>query len=117
MARAGARNANALAWNSGNLKSHNKRGRFSGLLILTFWEDTNLADTVRILSKWKMVLPASQCGLKQCCDAHTEKDGPNELTGGPLVEANTHGLSEEKRYSDGSTKTCQVVLQGQATEG
>lgn len=59
-----------------------------------------------------MILPASQCGLKQRCDAHTEKDGSNELTGGPLVKANTHGLSEEKRHSDGSTKTGQVVLQG-----
>lgn len=61
-----------------------------------------------------MILPASQCGLKQCCDAHAEKDSPNELTGGPLVEANTHGLGEEKRHSNSSTKTCQVVLQGQA---
>lgn len=63
-----------------------------------------------------MALPASQCGLKQRCDAHTEEDGPNELTGGPLVKANTHGLSKEERHCDSSTKTCQVVLQGQATD-
>lgn len=63
-----------------------------------------------------MALPASQCGLQQRGDAHTEEDGPNELTGGPLVEANTHGLSKEERHRDSSTKTCQVVLQGQAPD-
>lgn len=63
-----------------------------------------------------MLVPASQRGLKQRCDAHTEEDGPNELTGGPLVKAHTHGLGEEERYCDSSTETCQVVLQGQATD-
>lgn len=64
----------------------------------------------------EIILPASQCGLKQRCDAHTEENGPNELTGGPLVKANTHGLSKEERYCDSPAKTCQVVLQGQATD-
>lgn len=58
-----------------------------------------------------MSVPAAQCGLQQGGDPHAEEDGPYELAGGPLIKADTHGLREEERNSDGSTETGQVVLE------
>jgi len=55
-------------------------------------------------------VPAAQCGLEQGGDPHTEEDGPNELTGGPLVVAHAHRLGQEERHGDRSTETRQVVL-------
>lgn len=55
-------------------------------------------------------IPAAQCRLQQGGDADAEKDGPDELTGGPLIKADTHGLCEKERDGDGPAETCQVVL-------
>lgn len=64
-----------------------------------------------------MCVPATQCGLYQGGDSHTEEDGPYELASSPLIKSNTHRLSKEERHRDRSTETCQVVLQRQeATE-
>ncbi len=58
-------------------------------------------------------VPAAHCGLEQGGDPHTEEDGPYELAGGPLIEADAHRISEEERHRDSSTETSQVVLQRQ----
>lgn len=54
--------------------------------------------------------PAAQCGLQKGGDPHAEENSPYQLTGGPLIETNTHGLGEEEGHGDGSAETCQVVL-------
>jgi hypothetical protein len=58
------------------------------------------------------ISPASKRCLKQCCDSHTEENGPNELAGGPLVIPHTHGISQQKGHCNCSTEACQVVLWG-----
>lgn len=55
-------------------------------------------------------IPAAQRRLKQGGDADTEEDGSDELTGGPLIEADAHGLCEKERDGDGPAETRQVVL-------
>ena len=52
-----------------------------------------------------MHIPAAQCGLQQSGDSYAEEDGPYELAGGPLIEAHTHGLSQQEGHSYGPTET------------
>lgn len=72
---------------------------------------TVLQLAVKTLFDVCVIIPAAQCGLQKSGDPHTEKDGPYELAGGPLIKADTHGLGEEERNGDGSTETGQIVLE------
>lgn len=58
-------------------------------------------------------IPAAQRGLQQRGDSHTEEDGPYELTGSPLIEADAHRLGKKERHGDSATETCQVMLERQ----
>lgn len=57
--------------------------------------------------------PAAEGGLQQGGDAHAEEDGPDELAGGPLVEAHAHGIGQQEGHGDGPAETRQVVLGAQ----
>lgn len=56
---------------------------------------------------------ASKRRLQQSCDSHAEENGPDELAGGPLVVAHTHGVGQQKGHGDRAAEACQVVLQTQ----
>lgn len=56
--------------------------------------------------------PAAQRGLEKGGDPHAEENSPYQLTGGPLIETDAHGLGQEEGHGDGSAEAGQVVLPG-----